>query len=326
MHILVTGGAGFIGSHLAEHHLKKGDKVHVIDDLSTGSKENLEFLATYPHFRFDQADILTWTSLDKSVGWADRIYHMAAVVGVFRVMEDPVRVLTTNIPGTERILRAVRNTTWKPRIILASTSEVYGPCCGDLESQPELSEDFNLIFPANGSLRWNYSISKLADEAYAISYHKQFGAQVTAVRFFNTIGPRQTGKYGMIVPRLVNQAVKGEPLTVFGDGLQTRCFCDVRDTVNILDRLAESAKSVGEIVNVGNDRVITMKGLAELIKERAASDSPITLIPYDQAYGGLFEDIRHRKPSLIKMKALSGFSPSWTLEATIDGLIAHSMH
>jgi UDP-glucose 4-epimerase len=316
MHVLVTGGAGFIGSHLVEYHLGKGDRVHAVDTLTTGSAANIEPFRGHPDFHFDQADILTWEGLEKAAAWADRIYHMAAEVGVYRVLAEPIRVMATNIAGTERLLRAVNAGGWKPQVIIASSSEVYGPA-----PAPELREDAELIIRSGARSRWNYAVSKLADEALGLSYARKHGLPITIVRFFNTTGPRQTGRYGMVVPRFVRQAVKGEPITIYGDGSQTRSFCDVRDTVAALDLLAANPVSAGEIVNVGNNREISIGDLAHLVKARAQSASPIEFVPYDQAYGEEFEDIPRRRPAIDKLLRLTGFSHRWTLEQTLDDLI-----
>lgn len=335
MHILITGGAGFIGSNLAAYHLERKDTVFVVDDLSTGALANIEPFSADANFRFEQADIVDWAGLDKAVAWSDRIYHMAALVGVFRVLAEPVRVLQANIAGTERVLQLARQGGWKPQIVLASTSEVYGHGIRCDIRQEEgmaaaascvLPHDFResdeLIMSSDISLRWNYSTSKLVDEAYGLSYYKGFGLPVIIIRFFNTIGPRQTGKYGMVVPRFIDQALAGGPLTVYGDGTQTRCFCDVRDTVIILDRLAGNPASYGQIVNVGNNREVSMNDLARLVKERSGSSAAITHIPYHEAYSEVFEEIFHRRPDMSRMLALAEHAPQWSLEQTLDDLIA----
>lgn len=317
MHILVTGGAGFIGSNIAEYHLKRGDKVHVVDNFSTGSKANVAAFVDNPDFRFDQADIVTWNGLDNAVAWADRIYHMAAVVGVYRVLGEPVGTMATNIAGTERLLRSVNRDTWAPQVILASSSEVYGP-----HPEPRLTENDSLIIQSGAPLRWNYAISKLADEGFGLAYAREHDIPVIIARFFNTVGPRQTGRYGMVVPRFVQKAVANEPITVFGDGEQSRSFCDVRDTVVALDRLASMPDLPnGEIVNVGSDREISINELARLVIECAGGHSTIEHIPYREAYGAEFEDIRHRRPSLDKLRRLTGFEHAWTLEETLRDLI-----
>lgn len=317
MHILVTGGGGFIGSHLVEYHLAQGDHVHVLDNFSTGRRENIAPFLANPLFRVTDADILTYHDLGRLTSWADRIYHMAAIVGVKRVLAEPIQVLSTNMAGTERLLRSIQESQWQPQILIASSSEVYG-----LNPEPVFSENCDLIFRSPMSLRWNYAISKLADEALAMSYHQRLGFHVVAVRLFNTTGPRQVGRYGMVVPNFVHQAVHGKPITVYGDGTQSRSFCDVRDTVVMLDHLAGSADSAGQVVNVGNDREISIKDLAELVKLRADSASPIVFQSYQEAYGESFADSTHRRPVLDKLRQLTQFVPRWSLEDSLDDLIA----
>jgi UDP-glucose 4-epimerase len=317
MHILITGGAGFIGSHLVDLHLARGDQVHVVDDLSTGVRANLAPHEDEPNFRFDEADVLTWDRLDRVVGWADRIYHLAAVVGVYRVIAEPTKVLATNIAGCERLLRAARDGGWKPQVVLASSSEVYGH-----NDEHVLHEDQDLTVSTRAGTRWGYSVSKIADEALGLSYAQRFGIPAVISRFFNTVGPRQIGRYGMVVPRFVAQAVRNEPITVFGGGAQTRSFCDVRDTVVALDALATSAGRDTVVSNVGNDREISILDLARLVIERAGSTSTIKDVPLREAYGEDFEDIRRRRPDLSRLRELTGFTHCYTLEQTIDDLIA----
>ncbi|WP_322521085.1 GDP-mannose 4,6-dehydratase [Guyparkeria halophila] len=321
MHVLITGGAGFIGSHLVDLHLGRGDKVHVVDNLSTGSRDNLASHLDRADFHFTEADIVTWPSLDEAVGWADRIYHLAAVVGVFRVLERPIDVMATNIAGSERLLRAVDHCGWRPQVLLASSSEVYGPRVDGC-----LREDMDLIVQADAPPRWNYAISKLADEAFALSYARTKAIPVTVVRLFNTVGPRQRGRYGMVVPRFVSQAVAGDPLTVFGDGTQSRSFTDVRDTVQMLDQLAGCATTDGLIVNVGGNHEISINELAERAIERAGSSSPVEHLPYEVAYGQEYVDIPHRCPDLTRLHGLIEYRPQWTLDATLDDLIARVRH
>lgn len=317
MHVLVTGGAGFIGSHLVEHHLAKGDAVHVVDNLSTGRLDNIEPFLRGHRFQFDEADILTWSGLEKATIWADRIYHMAAVVGVFRVLEDPIRVLATNIAGTERLLRFACAGQWKPQVLIASSSEVYGPT-----SESLLQEDAMLYVNSGCTSRWNYAISKLTDEAQGLSYARQHDIPICIVRLFNTVGPRQTGRYGMVVPRFVEQALSGGPITIYGGGAQTRSLCDVRDTIVALDLLAGTPAASGQIVNVGNDREISINSLADLVCERAKTAVARHHLSYVEAYGQQYDDILRRKPSLEKLVRLTGFTHRWRLEETLDDLIA----
>jgi UDP-glucose 4-epimerase len=316
MHVLITGGAGFIGSHLAERHLAQGDKVQIVDDLSTGSRANSQPFQQHPNFRFIEADISHWHGLGQAVAWADRIYHLAAVVGVFRVLAEPIKVMTTNIEGCERLLSAVQQGSWKPQVLIASSSEVYGPRVDN-----QLAEDMDLIIQPDAPPRWNYTISKLADEALALSYAHVHDIPITVARLFNTVGPRQTGRYGMVIPRFVQQAVNDEPVTVFGDGQQSRSFIDVRDAAVMLEQLAAMACPEGLIVNVGNDREISILDLARLVIERAESDSTIEVIPYEVAYGRHYVDIPHRRPDLSRLHSLVTHRPEWTLEATLDDLI-----
>src|SRR3990167_8631118 len=315
MNILITGGYGFIGSHLAEYHLNRGDHAYIIDNLSTGSLDNISTFINHPLFHFEETNILTWPALNKTINWADRVYHLAAVVGVYRVLAEPIEVVATNIAGCERVLRAVAASQWQPRTIIASSSEVYGH-----SQQPRQNESDTLIMESSTNARWSYAISKLADEALGIAYQRKKNLPITLVRLFNTTGTRQTGRYGMVMPRFVKQAIKNDPITVYGDGKQTRCFCDVRDTVSILNLLADNPDSIGKIVNVGNDREISINELAHLIKERKKSQSEIHHIPYNIAYKEEFIDIQHRCPDLTLLHKLIKFKPAYTLEDTIDSL------
>jgi UDP-glucose 4-epimerase len=316
MHVLITGGAGFIGSHLAERHLALGDQVYVVDNLSTGSAANIKPFRGNSAFRFAEADILRWDGLGEAVAWADRIYHMAAVVGVKKVLQDPVAVMATNMSGTERVLRAIHTGGWNPQVVIASTSEVYG-----FNPNASFAETDLIVLPSAGRLRWSYAVTKLADEFLGFSYARQYGLNIVVARLFNTIGPNQVGHYGMVVPRFVKQAVHDEPLTLYGTGEQTRSFCDVRDTALALDRLAACPAAWGEVVNVGNDQEVSIRGLAERIVERARSSSQLTFISYKDAYGEEFEDVTHRRPVLDKLRALTGFEPVWKLSDTLDDLI-----
>ncbi|HEY7608023.1 MAG TPA: NAD-dependent epimerase/dehydratase family protein [Alphaproteobacteria bacterium] len=317
MHVLVTGGAGFIGSHLAEWHFRRGDRVHVVDDLSTGRAENLAWAANDPRFRFDEADIRTWHGLEAACQWADRIYHMAAIVGVKKVLKDPVRVVDVNVHTTEFLLHAVEKARWMPEIVLASSSEVYAHSTSE-----EFSERDDIIMRGVSELRWTYAISKFADEFLASVYCRRLKQKIVIVRLFNTIGPRQVGTYGMVVPTFVGQAVVNDDITVYGDGTQKRSFCDVRDAVEILTRLAANPTAHGQVVNVGNAQEISMTELAKLVRARAGSSSKITYTPYVEAYGDGFEDIMRRRPALKRQEELSGYKPQYLLNRTIDDLIA----
>ena len=273
MHILITGGAGFIGSHLVDLMLSEGHSVHVVDDLSTGQADNIEAFRDNPDFCFDKADIVTWDGLWAAARAADRVYHLAAVVGVRRVLADPIRVLATNIAGTERVLRAVSAGGRQPRLMLASTSEVYG-----FNPNASFAEDDQLTYKAGNWARWSYAVTKLAGEHFANAYAREQGMPVAILRFFNMIGPRQRGKYGMVLPNFVRQAVRGLPITVYGDGHQTRSFCDVRDGVRMIAQVADADTPPGELVNLGNDQEISINRLAELVTQFKMSKFKSNLI------------------------------------------------
>ncbi len=317
MHILITGGAGFIGSHLVDLHLARGDSVHVVDDLSTGNRANLAAHQTNPRLRFDEGDITTWSGLDEAVATSDRIYNMAAVVGMFRVLEQPIEVTRVNTVGCERLLQAVAEAGHRPQVVLPSSSSVYGPA-----KYEDLHEQADIVASPDAPLL-NYALSKLSNEVQGRAYAQTYDIPVVIARLFNTIGLRQSGQYGFVVPRFVQQALAGQPLTVFGDGQQTRSFCDVRDTVAILDRLAGTSAARGQVVNVGNTQEITILELAELIRERTGSASPLQFVPYEQAYGQAFAQIPQRRPILDRLSKLTGYQHRWPLETTIDDLCAH---
>lgn len=315
MQILITGGAGFIGSHLAEFHLARGDRVCAIDDLSTGAAANLAPHADNGRLEVITDDVVTWPGLDTAVARADRIYHLAAVVGMFRVLEQPVEVTRVNVLGTERVLAAMARADRRVPVILASSSSVYGRA-----ATADMREDAELALSPTSPLL-SYEVSKLANEVQGLAYARAHGLPVTIVRLFNTIGPRQTGTYGFVVPRFVQQALAGAPITVFGDGSQTRSFCDVRDTVATLDALADASSARGQVVNIGNTREITIRQLAELVRARAGSASPLEYVPYTQAYGRPFEQVHQRRPDLTRLHGLVAVRPQWTLEATVDDLL-----
>lgn len=317
MNILITGGAGFIGSHLVDHYLGSGAKVHAVDDLSTGSSANLALAGKHPNFRFDHQDIMAWEGLEKAIQWADVVFHMAAIVGVKRVLEDSLRVIQVNCGSTERILAAAAKLKWKPRIIIASSSEVYG-----FNPKPSFAENDDLVLRSDDHFRWCYTATKLMDEFVAQAYALERQVPVTSVRLFNTVGPRQAGMYGMVVPNFVRQAVSNRDITVFGDGHQTRSFCDVRDMVTMLTKIADSKKTEGRIVNAGNDQEITILDLAKKVKGIAESTSKITFIEYAEAYGRPFKDVDHRRPDLTELKRLISFEHKWKLEDTLRELVA----
>ena len=311
-HVLVTGGAGFIGSHLVEHLVASGAHVTVVDDLSTGSLSNLAGATADAGgtLEFIHSDLAGWIeSLDSSVRF-DRIIHLAAAVGVRLVVDDPIRTIETNIYQTSAVLRlALRHLT---PLLLASTSEVYGKGV-----KSPFSEEDDMTYGPTSRSRWSYACSKAIDEYLALANHKDNGLPVTVVRFFNTVGPRQVGKYGMVLPRFIERALKGEPLEVYGDGLQSRCFIDVRDVVPVLSGLLDNPKCQGRIFNVGNDHSISILELANLVKEVLDSGSEIRIVPYEEAYTEGFEDLKVRVPDLTRIRSEMTFEPVTRLETTI---------
>ncbi len=316
MHVLITGGAGFIGSHLVDYHLHQGDEVHVIDNLSTGCRNNIRQHSQNPRFNLSEADILLWEGLQDAVRQADRIYHLAAVVGVKLVLHDPVDVMSTNMAGTERVLRAIHACGHNPETVIASSSEVYG-----FNPAGVFDEQSDLVLRSGGRLRWSYAVTKLADEYLAFAYARQYNLNIAIARIFNTVGPRQRGRYGMVLPNFVRQAIRHQPITIYGDGRQTRSFCHVHDTVSALALLAESPSTSGEVVNVGNDEEVTIEALAEMVKAIAESRSELSYTSYYDAYGEEFEDVSHRRPLLDKLHLLTGHRAQWTLKATISELV-----
>lgn len=315
MRTVITGGAGFIGSHLTDHLLAAGDEVTVLDNLSTGTLENLTEAFKNPRFNFVEGTILDKEVLANIMTGADRVFHLAAAVGVQLIVEQPLESLRTNIHGTENVLEAVKNAGAK--LLLASTSEVYGKNASDA-----LSEDSDRILGDALKSRWTYAAAKGIDEAFAHAYWNTFGVQVSIVRLFNTVGPRQTGRYGMVVPNLVGQAVSGQPLTVFGDGQQTRCFSYVGDVVPAMVALLENQRSYGQAINLGGAQEISIRELGERIIERVGSTSEIKLVPYAQAYAAGYEDMRRRVPDNTKANELIGYIPQTTVDQIIDHVAA----
>ena len=316
MHMLITGGAGFIGSHLAEALLAQGHTVTAVDNLSTGRYVNIEHLAERPAFQFVYESITNETVMDRLASTSDVIFHLAAAVGVELIIKDPVRTLETNIQGTETMLRLARR--YRTKILIASTSEVYGK-----STAIPFREDADRVMGPTTKSRWSYAESKAIDEFLALAYHKQFDLPIIICRFFNTVGQRQTGAYGMVIPRLVEQALAGQPLTVTGSGQQTRCFCNVRDTVRAIIGLALEPKAVGEVYNVGSQEEVTIQQLAERVLARSGSASPIVCVPYDQFYEVGFEDMQRRVPALEKVKAAVGWTPTVSLDETLDEVIGY---
>jgi UDP-glucose 4-epimerase len=315
MRALITGGAGFIGSHLAEALLAAGHEVGVLDDLSTGRLDNLRAVQGHPGFALTVGSVRDEALVQKLVDEADLVYHLAAAVGVRLILERPVETIATNIAGTEVILRAAA-----PRptpVVLASTSEVYGK-----NDRVPLSEDDDRVLGPTTKSRWSYACSKAIDEFLGLAYQRERGLPIVILRFFNTVGPRQTGRYGMVVPRFVRQALDGAPLTVYGDGQQSRCFTDVEDAVRATVALSTSPQAVGEVVNVGSDHEVRIGELAEQVKRLTGSASPILRVPYDEAYQPGFEDVRRRVPDLAKAERLVGYRPRVELEETLRRVIA----
>jgi UDP-glucose 4-epimerase len=316
MRALVTGGAGFIGSHLTEALLTGGHEVTVLDDLSTGRLENLKAVEGDPRLEVVEGSVTDETLVRKLVAGADVVYHLAAAVGVRLILDRPVGTIETNIAGTETILRAARE--GRPRVMLASTSEVYGK-----NDRVPLSEDDDRVLGPTTKSRWSYACSKAIDEFLGLAYHQEYGLPVTIVRFFNTIGPRQTGRYGMVVPRFVRQALDGGPITVYGDGRQSRCFTDVEDAVRATIALSQVPAAIGEVFNVGTTHELTIAALAERVRELAGSRASIVLVPYDEAYRPGFEDLRRRVPDVRKAERVAGYRPRVSLDDTLRRVIGH---
>jgi UDP-glucose 4-epimerase len=311
LRFLITGGAGFIGSHLAERLLDRGDRVVLLDNLSTGSMDNIRHLKASDRMEYHLDNIENHQLVAELVDDADVVVHLAAAVGVKLIVESPVRTIETNVNGTQRILEAACK---KRKLVLtASTSEVYGK-----NTNVPFHEDADLVLGPTTKGRWSYAASKALDEFLALSYWKEKKLPVIVVRLFNTVGPRQTGRYGMVLPNFVKAALDNSPISVYGDGKQSRCFCDVRDIIEALVRLIDTERSVGEVVNVGNTEEISIEGLAQLVKQRTASSSAIEFVPYDQAYEPGFEDMMRRVPCVDKLQALTGFRPQTPLTEIID--------
>jgi UDP-glucose 4-epimerase len=312
---LITGGAGFIGSHLAEKLLDRGDRVVLLDNLSTGSVENIRHLKTSGRMEYHLDNIENRQLLAELVDDADVIIHLAAAVGVKLIVESPVRTIETNVNGTQLILEAASKK--KKLVLAASTSEVYGK-----NTSVPFTEEADLVLGPTTKGRWSYAASKALDEFLALSYFKEKKLPVVIARLFNTVGPRQTGRYGMVLPNFVKSALQNSTISIYGSGKQSRCFCDVRDTVEGLIRLLDSGRAVGEVVNIGNTEEITIEGLAHRVKQRTGSSSPIEYIPYDRAYEPGFEDMMRRVPSVEKLYALTGFRPQTSLNEIIDRVAA----
>lgn len=310
MNVLITGGAGFVGSHLAEALLQRGQQVTIIDDLSTGRMENLAHIRAFPHFRFAIETIMNESVMDRLVSECDMIYHLASAVGVELIVNRPVEVIERCILGSEVVLKIANR--YKKKVLITSTSEVYGKS----SKVPFSEEDDRILGPTTKS-RWSYSCSKAIDEFLALAYLKEKKLPVVLVRLFNTVGPRQSGQYGMVVPRFVQAALNSQPIRVYGDGTQSRCFGYVGDVVNAIIALANHPGAVGQIFNIGSDEEITIMDLAQKVKTITGSQSEIVKIPYEEAYEQGFEDMARRVPDLTKIKKLIGYSPKVKLDEII---------
>jgi UDP-glucose 4-epimerase len=316
VHYLITGGAGFIGSHLAEALLKRGDHVTVVDDLSTGSIRNIRHLKSEPRFSYVIANVRNTRLMAELVDDADQVYHLAAAVGVRLIVESPVHTIETNLKGTEAVLAAAAKK--KKKVFVASTSEVYGKSI-----DVPFREDGDLVLGATKRGRWSYACSKAVDEFLAIAYWRERHSPTLIGRFFNTVGPRQTGQYGMVVPRFASQALHHEPLTVYGDGQQSRCFTHVSDAVRAAIALMDADHTVGEVFNIGSQEEISMVELAGRIRDLANSSSEIVFVPYAEAFGENFEDMPRRVPSLDKIRAAIAYEPTMGLRETLQSVISY---
>ena len=314
MRALITGGAGFIGSHLAEALLDAGHEVDIIDNLSTGSIRNVGHLKSNPRFKYTIDTLTNEPLLAELIDRNDVIFHFAAAVGVKLIVEQPVHTIETNVHGTEVVLKHANKK--RKKVVIASTSEVYGK-----SADVPFREDADLVMGATVKHRWAYACSKAIDEFLALAYYKERGLPVIIVRFFNTVGPRQTGQYGMVLPSFVQQALSGQPITVFGNGTQSRSFTYVGDVVDCLMKLVAEPRAVGEVFNIGNKEEVTILKLAEIVKSRTGSASPIEFVPYDKAYEEGFEDMPRRVPDLTKVHQLIGYEPKVQLNEIITKVI-----
>ena len=319
MKVFITGGAGFVGGHLSETFLDAGHDVEIMDDLSTGSIDNIEHLKGRKGFSYTIDTVMNEGVTAELIDRADVVVHLAAAVGVKLIVESPVRTIETNVHATEIVL--AHSNKKRKKVLIASTSEVYGK-----STDVPFREDGDLVMGASIKGRWSYACSKAIDEFLALAYHKERGLPVVVFRLFNTVGPRQTGRYGMVIPSFVRQAISGQPITVYGDGEQRRCFTDVSDVVWAILRLSQSEEAVGQVINIGNDaREVSIMDLARLIKEKTKSSSEIVLVPYSQAYEEGFEDMPRRIPDLTKIKKLIGYEPKVGLDGVLDRVIEHFM-
>lgn len=320
MRVLITGGAGFIGSHLAEACLTRGDEVFIIDDLTTGSLENIAHLQDHTAYR-DRfhariESVLNYEAMVELIGTCDVVFHLAAAVGVQYILDNPLSSITTNIRGTEMTLELCNK--FRKKVLIASTSEVYGK-----HDHAPLEESDDSVYGPSTRSRWSYAATKLMDEFMALAYHRTKKLPVLIVRFFNTVGPRQTGRYGMVLPRFVKQALENSPITVHGDGTQTRTFTHVNDAVKALLKLIDNPEAVGEVVNIGGVEEVSIWELAQRVKTKVASSSTISLMPYEEVFPRDFEDMHRRVPSTVKLRKLTGYAPQMNLEEILDDIVAY---
>jgi nucleoside-diphosphate-sugar epimerase len=314
LRILITGGAGFIGSHLSDAYIKRGDEVYVIDDLSTGTIENIQHLKGHPRFHYTIDSVHNQPVTAELIDQCDVIFHLAAAVGVKLIVESPVRTIETNVHGTEVVLSLANKK--KKKVLMASTSEVYG-----LSTDVPFREDGNLVMGATTKGRWSYACSKAIDEFLALAYWREKKLPTIVVRLFNTVGPRQTGQYGMVIPTFVKQALSGKPITVYGDGNQSRCFGYVGDVVGALVNLMDHPDAVGQVFNIGSNSEISILELAQRVKQITHSDSEIVFVPYDEAYEEGFEDMPRRVPDITKVSELVGFRPAMSLDGILESVV-----
>ena len=314
MRVLITGGAGFIGSHLAEAMLSLGHSVLVVDDLSTGAIENISSMLDSGNFEFVRESVRNETTMTPLVDRCDVVFHLAAAVGVQLIVDEPVRTIETNIHGSEVVLNLANK--FRRKVLIASTSEVYGK-----NTKVPFSEDDDTTLGSTRFTRWSYACSKMVDEFLALAYHDQFGLATIACRFFNTVGPRQTGQYGMVVPRFVRRALAGETLEIYGTGKQSRCFCNVADVVDALVRIIDCDGAVGQVINIGANEPVTIEQLADMIIEMTESQSDKRRVSYEEAYGRPFDDMLVRVPDLTKIRNLIGYEPTHALRQTLRQII-----
>jgi UDP-glucose 4-epimerase len=315
MRVLITGGAGFIGSHLADALLERGDEVFILDDLSTGSIDNIGHLRSKPRFHYTIESVHHGPTVAELVDQCDVVFHLAAAVGVRLIVESPVRTIETNVHGTEVVLAKANKK--KKKVLVASTSEVYG-----LSDQVPFREDGNLVLGPTSKGRWSYACSKAIDEFLALAYWRERKLPTVIARLFNTVGPRQTGQYGMVVPTFVKQALTGRPITIYGDGSQSRCFTAVTDVAGALVKLMDHPGAVGEVFNIGSSEEVTIRTLAERVRALTGSQSEIVCVPYEQAYGEGFEDMPRRVPDISKIGSLIGYRPTRSLDQILESVIA----